>query len=61
NYFTREKLPLLFLSASTRAGIRVGFDRLHQDYNDIIFKIHPGNYELFREELLKYLKLLNKL
>lgn len=61
NYFTKEKLPLLFLSILTRAGIRVGFKQLDYNYNDIIFKVNTGNPALFRKELLKYLKILNKI
>ncbi len=61
NYFTKEKHSLLYVSTLTRAGIRFGFKRLNHQYNDVIFKIDTHNAGLFRSELLKYLKVMNKI
>jgi len=61
NYFTKEKHSLLYVSTLTRAGIRFGFKRLNHQYNDVIFKVDTNNADLFKSEMLKYLKIMNKI
>lgn len=61
NYFSTQKIPLLYLSALTNAAIRVGFAPLDIKYNDIIFKLDMEDFSLFKRELINYLKILNKL
>lgn len=61
NYFTREELPLVFLSTLTQARIRVGFSALPEKYNDIMLAVPVEKPGLFKEELLKYLTILKKI
>lgn len=58
NYFTKEKLPLLYISARIRAKLRVGFEGTDPHYNDLIFKIPVNNPALFKNELIKYVNIL---
>ena len=61
NYFTKEKTSLLYLSTLTQSKIRFGFKALDHHYNDVIFKVNTNNADLFRSEMLKYLKVMNKI
>ncbi len=61
NYYTDDKLVLNLLTARTNARIKVGFPSVDTKLNDLIFDTAVSNFDVFRAELKKYLKVLNEL
>jgi hypothetical protein len=61
NYFDEPRLLLQLLSLKVRAGMRIGFPGVNPAFNDLILECPLTEFEVVREEILKYLKLLNKL
>lgn len=60
NYFNENNLMMQLLSIRVKSRFRVGFDGLDPDFNDLILICDPGDFELFKSELTKYLKVLVK-
>lgn len=60
NYYNENNLMMQLLSIRTKSQLRVGFEGLDPDYNDLILLSDPGDFELFKSELEKYLKVLIK-
>ncbi|WP_350292063.1 hypothetical protein [uncultured Croceitalea sp.] len=61
NYYTDDKLVLKLLTARTNARIKVGFPAVDAKLNDLIFDTPIQNFEVFKTELKKYLKVLNEI
>jgi len=61
NYYTDDKLVLNLLTARTNARIRVGFPSVDSKFNDIIIKTSINEFDVFKTELKKYLKILNEI
>ncbi len=61
NYFKEDNLLMELMSIKTRARMRVGFSELDAAYNDLIFDCELSDFSLFKEELKKYLVVLNEL
>lgn len=61
NYYTEDKLVLKLVTARTQARIRVGFSSVDAKLNDIIFNTSIANFDVFRTELKKYLRVLNEI
>lgn len=61
NYFTEENLLLQILSVKTKARIRVGFNEVDAKYNDLILDTPIKDFITFKQELKKYLKVLNEI
>ena len=55
NYFNEPKLPLLLLSSSIRAKLRVGFQGVDMQYNDIVIGCNLDQEKIFADELKKVL------
>ena len=55
NYFSEPKLPLLLLSSSIKAKLRIGFQGIDLQYNDIVIGCSPAQGELFASEVKKVL------
>lgn len=53
NYFDIPKLPLLLLSSSIKAKLRIGFQGIEETYNDIIIGCKPSEKGIFIEEIKK--------
>ncbi|AMD85627.1 hypothetical protein SAMN05444369_10473 [Capnocytophaga haemolytica] len=53
NYFNEPKLPLLLLSSSIRAKLRIGFQGIDLVYNDIIIACNLQEEVVFAEEVKK--------
>ncbi|MDO5608056.1 MAG: hypothetical protein Q4G08_06330 [Capnocytophaga sp.] len=58
NYFDQPKLPLLLLSSSVRAKLRVGVEGIDNQYNDIIVQCPLKDEITFANELKKILQTL---
>lgn len=61
NYYTQERLLLQLMSVKTRARIRVGFAEVDEQYNDLILATPLKDFKTFKQELKKYLRVLNEI
>jgi hypothetical protein len=61
NYYDVNKYALLLLSIQSNATFKVGFDSVDKRVNHFIIKAVVDQYEAFTFELVKYLKILNKI
>lgn len=61
NYYDVEKVPLLLVSHQSKAKFKVGFSAIDKRLNHFMIDVNAENQEVFMEELVKYLKILNKI
>lgn len=60
NYFNQPKLPLLLLSSSIRAKLRIGFDGIENKFNDVIINCRLEEESIFASEVKKVLATIMK-
>ncbi|MEO0527100.1 MAG: hypothetical protein AAFZ89_07730 [Bacteroidota bacterium] len=61
NYYTDENLMLQLMSIKTGARIRVGFGEVDKKLNDLILNASISDFDTFKQELRKYLIVLNEI
>ncbi|WP_348660963.1 DUF6913 domain-containing protein [Croceibacter atlanticus] len=61
NYYNKEVLGLELLSAKSPAKFKVGFGNVNPQLNDLIIGCDITDINTFKTEMVKYLKVLNKL
>ena len=61
SYYDIEKAPLLLTSHLSNASFKVGFASIDKRLHHFMIDTNAENYKVFMEELIKYLKILNKL
>ncbi len=61
NYHEFDKAPLVYLSYLSKANFKVGFNTQDKILNKFMVKTSIDNFQLFVNELFKYLKILNKI
>lgn len=61
NYYTKENLMLQLMTVKTRARLNVGFAEVDRVYNDLILETPMDDFKTFKQELRKYLKVLNEI
>lgn len=61
NYYDTEKSPLLLVSNLSKAKFKVGFSSVDKKLNHFMIETNAENYQVFVDELFKYLKILNKI
>ena len=61
NYHEFDKPPLGYLSYLSKANFKVGFNTQDKTVNKFMVNTNIYNYQLFVDELFKYLKILNKI
>jgi hypothetical protein len=61
NYFNEDNLMLQIMSVKTKARVRVGFKELDTKYNDLILDTPMKDFKIFKQELKKYLRVLNEI
>lgn len=61
NYHDFGKLPLVYASYLSKANFKVGFTSGDKIVNHFMINTSLNNYQLYIEELFKYLKILNKI
>lgn len=61
NYYVEDSLLLKLMSAKTRARIRVGFKQANNHFDNLIFDCGLQEFDTFKRELVKYLKILKEL
>ncbi|MAZ26088.1 MAG: hypothetical protein CL868_03290 [Cytophagaceae bacterium] len=61
SYYTSENLPLHCATALSKAKFKVGLPTAGTAVNDLVLNVPLGDVATFREELKKYLKILNRI
>ncbi|WP_394748549.1 DUF6913 domain-containing protein [Spongiimicrobium salis] len=61
NYYTEENLMLQLMSIKTKARINVGFGDIDKKFNDLILNTQITDFKTFKNELKKYLLILNEI
>lgn len=60
-YYQKESLELSLVTALSRANFKIGLTKKEPRLFDLIIDIEPKHIEIFQNELVKYLKVLNKI
>jgi len=60
SYYDIEKAPLLLVTNLSKAKFKVGFASIDKRLNHFMIDTTAENYNVFIDELFKYLKILNK-
>jgi len=61
SYYDEENLLLQLMTVKTGARVKVGFSEIDPKLNDLILAIPLNDFEIFKLELKKYLKVLNEI
>ncbi|MBU2903525.1 MULTISPECIES: hypothetical protein [Arenibacter] len=61
NYYTDEKLLLQLMTLKTKARLKVGFGGVDKNLNDLILNTPIKDFQTFKKELRKYLRVLNEI
>ncbi|MBC5842718.1 hypothetical protein H8R23_14995 [Flavobacterium sp. F-380] len=61
SYYDVEKAGLLLLTNQSNAKFKVGLASVDKRLNDLIINTTVDNHVVFTQEIVKYLKILNKL
>jgi hypothetical protein len=60
SYYDVEKTILMTVTHHSKAHFKVGFSSVDKRLNDLMINTNVENYEVFIQELFRYLKILNK-
>lgn len=61
SYYDVEKAPLLLATLKSKAKFKVGFSSIDNRFNNFMISSQAEKYPEFVSELIKYLKILNKI
>ncbi len=61
NYYTQDTLIMKLMTVKTKARIKVGFAEIDPELNDLILQTGLQDFNTFKTELKKYLKVMNEL
>ncbi len=61
SYYKNDNLNLNMITTLSKANFKIGISNTDERLNDFIIDVETGQLQLFKEELLKYLKVLNKI
>ncbi|WP_347922152.1 hypothetical protein [Pontimicrobium sp. SW4] len=61
SYYKEDNLELNMVTALSKANFKIGISGNDERLNDFIIDVKPNEVELFKMELIKYLKVLNKI
>lgn len=62
SYYQRENVFLDFLKATSQAAFKIGFQQKSYDcFHDLTIQVKLDQTELFKAELIKYLKIVNRI
>ena len=59
--YTNDNLYLNYLTAFSKARFKVGLKDNQKELFDLMINVDSSNLDLFHDELVKYLKILNKI
>ncbi|RLD30221.1 MAG: hypothetical protein DRI75_00675 [Bacteroidetes bacterium] len=61
SYYKGDNLELNMVTALSKANFKIGISNSDQRLNDFIIDVKPNQIAVFKQETLKYLKVLNKI
>ncbi|RIA10013.1 hypothetical protein OE09_1860 [Flavobacteriaceae bacterium MAR_2010_72] len=61
SFYQQSSLELNLITAQSKANFKVGLSNKDQRLYDLIINVSPDEFDLFKNELKKYLTVLNKL
>ena len=61
SYYKNETPELNLITAASKANLKVGLSRNDERFYDLIIDVDPKDIKTFKNELKKYLNILNKL
>jgi hypothetical protein len=61
NYYNKTNLLFSLISIRTNQKLSIGFKGADPRINDVVFDIDPTDKNTFKKELIKYMKILNKI
>jgi len=61
SYYKDDNLELNTVTTLSKANFKIGISKNDQRLNDFIIDVKPNQINVFKQELLKYLKVLNKI
>ena len=61
NYYTADNLMMQLMTIKTKARINVGFAEVDRSFNDLILDVDLGAFSTFKQELKKYLQVMNEI
>jgi len=61
SYYKKDDLNLTMITALSKANFKIGISSKDKRLNDFIIDIVPNQLQVFKDELSKYLKVLNKI
>ncbi len=60
NYYNEENLLMQLMTVKTKSRMKVGFEEVDKNLNDLIIKAPMKDFKLFKKELQKYLTVLKE-
>ena len=60
NYYNVENLLMQLMTVKTKSRMKVGFEEVDKNLNDLIIKAPMKDFKLFKKELQKYLTVLKE-
>jgi hypothetical protein len=61
SYYAKDQLELKLLTALSKAKFKIGILQTDERLNDLIIKSNISEFNVFKDELIKYLTILNKI
>ncbi len=61
NYYSEKNLMMQLMTVKTQARIKVGFATVDKTFNDLILDCSIKDFDLFKNEIRKYLNVLKEL
>ncbi|GAA3589039.1 hypothetical protein Q4Q39_14345 [Flavivirga amylovorans] len=61
SYYTKDVLELKMMTAKSKAQFKIGIVQSDERLNDLIIKTKLKEFDVFKEETIKYLTILNKI
>ncbi|MGA1226528.1 MAG: DUF6913 domain-containing protein [Tamlana sp.] len=61
SYYEKDVLEIKLMTAFSKAKFKIGILQTDERLNDLILKTNIKQHEVFKEEVLKYLTILNKI
>lgn len=61
SYYEKEVLELKLITAESKAKFKIGILQSDERLNDLIIKTNLKQFDLFKDEVFKYLTILNKI
>lgn len=61
SYYKQDNLVLNLATAKSKSCFKIGISSVEERLNDLILDVKPKDFNVFKQELIKYLTILKKL